>query len=193
MGRTLDGGLLLRQAHRFTLLFLALALALALPALAEPGRPSPSPSPAVTYPASGLKVGSEVIRPGEALGVIFGLMGPPDQVRAMRSKRAEDDYVMFSYFSQGFSLDINQKNVVQGILVETREADVSGVPFRVGDTKDAVQKAWGDPDRTQSKVMAYWRRGVYVGTDEAGNVTSLFLTAPGQIDKPDQGSRPVGG
>jgi len=180
----------LHHAHRLAVLFLALAFALALPALAEPGRPSPSPAP--TYPASGLKIGAETIRPGEALGVIFGLVGPPDQVRAMRSKKAENDYVMFSYFAQGFSLDINQKNVVQGILIETREAEVSGVPFRVGDTKEMVQKAWGDPDRTQSKVMAFWRRGVYVGTDEEGNVTNLYLTAPGQLDKPEPGSRPVG-
>ncbi|MGI5844270.1 MAG: hypothetical protein ACOX9B_08865 [Candidatus Xenobium sp.] len=174
---------------------LALALLLGMPAWTAPGQPATKPPPNQTaeYPASGLKIGSDVIRPGEVLPMVFGIVGPPDQVRAMRSKKEADDYVMFSYFAQGFSLDINQKNHVQGILVESRGVEVSGVPFHVGDTKQDVLKAWGDPDRTQSKVLAYWRRGVYVSCDESDKVTSLFLTAPGQVEKPADGRAPVGG
>lgn len=200
MGRirpSLPGGPVLTHLPRPCRLLLVFALAwlMALPALAAPGQPGarPSPAPAADHPASGLKIGQDVIRPGEVLPMVFGIVGPPDQVRAMRSKKEADDYVMFSYFTQGFSLDINQKNVVQGILVENREVDVSGVPFHVGDSKEAVLKAWGEPDRTQSKVMAYWHRGVYVSCDESGRVINLFLTAPGRVEKPDEGRAPVGG
>ncbi len=187
----------MHRSPRSSFLFTALVLALlmAMPALAAPGQPGPksSPSPTIDYPTSGLKIGRDVIRPGEVLPMVFGIVGPPDQVRAMRSKKEADDYVMFSYFTQGFSLDINQKNLVQGILVENREVEVSGVPFHVGDSKQDVLKVWGEPDRTQSKVMAYWRRGVYVSCDESGKVINLFLTAPGRVEKPDDGRAPVGG
>jgi len=185
-----------RSPHSsFLLKALVLALLMGLPAFSAPGQPGPksSPSPAIEHPASGLKIGSDVIRPGEVLPMVFGIVGPPDQVRAMRSKKEADDYVMFTYFTQGFSLDISQKNLVQGILVEKREVEVSGVPFHVGDSKQEVLKAWGEPDRTQSKVMAYWRRGVYVSCDESGKVINLFLTPPGRVEKPDDGQAPVGG
>lgn len=189
----------LRHRLRLSALLLAAGLlaAVALPGLAAPGQPQPSPrppaAPAQNFPPAGLRIDQAIIRPGEALPIIFGVVGPPDQVRAMRSKKEADDYVLFSYFAQGFSLDIGQNNRVQGILVESSEAVMDGVPFRVGATKATVMKAWGEPDRSQNNVLAYWRRGVYVGHDQAGTVVNVFLAPPGRTDEPDKGPAPVGG
>lgn len=177
--------------NQIALALLGLAL-WAAPLAAAPATPS-KPAPSTAAPC-GVKVDKHVIRPGEALAIVFGVAGPPDQVRSMRSKKEADDYVLFSYFSQGFSVDINNKtNTVQGILVESREAVVEGVPFKVGDAKAAVVKAWGEPDRTQSNVLAYWRRGVYVGYDEAGNVINLFLAPPGKVEEPSGPAGPGAG
>lgn len=177
--------------NRITLALLGLLL-LAVPVVAAPA--SPAKPPPAEFPACGVKVDKHVIRPGEALAIVFGVAGPPDSVRAMRSKKEADDYVLFAYFTQGFSVDINSKsNTIQGILIESREAVVEGVPFKVGDPKAGVVKAWGEPDRTQSNVLAYWKRGVYVGYDEAGNIINLFLAPPGKVDEPKGPAGPGAG
>lgn len=175
------------------ILLLALGLwALSPVAFGAPSSPKPAASP--TFAAAGISVGQHVIRPGEALPVVFGVAGPPDQVRAMRSKKETDDYVMFSYYSQGFSVDINSKdNRIQGILVENRQVKLDGVPFAVGDPKAAAEKAFGQPDRTEKGVMAWWRRGVYVGVDEGGRIVNIFLAPPGKIEETPGPPERVGG
>lgn len=163
----------------------SLCLVLALPAFGAPeARKAPTPAP--NFEPSGIAVGQDIIRPGEALSVLFGMAGPPDHVRALRGKKEKDDYVMFSYYSQGFSIDINSAdNRIQGILVESREVRLHGIPFHVGDDRDAALKAWGEPDRTDKGVMAYWRRGVYVGVGEGGRIVNLFIAPPGRVEETD--------
>ena len=188
----------MNRPYRLSMLVLAAALATtpALPALAAPGAPAPAQTGAPAqpnHPPASLEVGGQALRLGEALPVVFGVVGPPDRVRAVRSKKEASDYVLFSYDSQGFALEISQGNQVKGILVESAEVSVKNVPFRVGDSKAAVLKAWGEPDRTQSSVLAYWRRGVYVTHDASGTVTNLFLAPPGKVEEPDKGPAPTGG
>lgn len=175
----------MRNAIVLALVGLALMSA---PLAAAPGSPA-KPAPTTPMTPCGIKVDKQVIRPGQGLPIVFGVIGPPDSVRAMRSKKEADDYVLFAYFSQGFSVDIVwdtklQSNVVKGVLVESRDVAFDGIPFKVGDTKAAVLKAWGEPDRTASNTLSYWRRGVYVGHDEAGNVVNIYLAPPGKVDEP---------
>lgn len=166
-------------------------LSLALPLGAEPVA-SGSPAPATGYSPAGVRLGDYVLRPGEALAVVMGVLGPPDHLRPMRSKEEKDDYVMLNYYTKGISLDIDgRSNCVQGILVESRQVKLEGVPFALGDSQQAVLTRWGQPEKTAAGVLAYWRRGVYVGVDDQGRLINFYLAPPGKVDEAtDQGPSP---
>ncbi|MEW6283432.1 MAG: hypothetical protein AB1758_32785, partial [Candidatus Eremiobacterota bacterium] len=151
-----------------------LLLLLALPALGQADR-GPQPG------AAGVYLNGSVVRPGDQMGIVLGVAGPPDFVRAVRNQKPEDDYVLFSYPHHGVSFDINSTtNRVQGILVEATEARLDGLPFRIGDTQQSVTSSWGQPERTEVGMLVYWRRGVYLGLDNSGRIIRVFLTEPGR-------------
>lgn len=142
------------------------------------------------YLPCGVTMGQQALRPGESLPVVFGVIGPPDQVQPMRSKskKAEDDYVLFTYYDR-FSLHINKQNAVQSIQVFDRNMPLDGVPFKVGDVKATVLAKWGEPDRAVDKIDMYWYRGVYVMYDANEKIESLFFTAPGKSQKSEGGKK----
>lgn len=167
------------------LLILGLLLLAAPAALGQIPRQKPSPGSEPAFPPAGISVNDYVIRPGEQLSLVFGVAGFPDKVAAMRSRsgRKEDDYVLFSYLSNGFSIHIDSEtNRIEGILVEDRRVRLEGIPFGIGASRLEVVSRWGQPERTQNRVMAYWKRGVYVVMDGRDKVTRLMLTEPGRLD-----------
>jgi hypothetical protein len=141
-------------------------------------------APKGNFPPAAIKLGDDVIKPGEKLATIWALLGPADKIWAMRNKKDEkEDYVKLDYFTYGFSLDVvNTTNLVKGILVEENNNSVKLVncPFRVGQDALAVTTAWGEPEKKISGTMAYWSRGVFVGVNEAGKITHMFITSPGK-------------
>ena len=127
--------------------------------------------------------------------VLFGSLGPPDNLRAMRGKQPENDYVLFTYDSYGISFHIktvnNQNNVVDLIVVMESNVKITGVPFRVGDEYRLVTSQWGEPDRQEAGFAAYWHRGIFLGVNEQGRITTITVAAPGKVDEdqpaPSQG------
>lgn len=138
------------------------------------------------HSSSGVIIGKSFIKPGEKLPVLWGIMGPPDKIWAMRGKDdVNKDYVKLDYYSYGLSFDINSlSNKIQGILIEenNRIFKMKGVPFRIGQEHKIVFKTWGEPESSQPGILAYWRRGVYVGVDDSGVISYLFLTKPGVFE-----------
>lgn len=137
------------------------------------------------YQPSGIAFGTEGIKPGDKLPKVWGLLGPPDKLLARRHKKdPKQDYVKLAYYSYGISIDINNRDSrVQGILVEENNSQFKLVncPFRIGQSTDMVKSSWGDPEKQVKSIMAYWRRGVYIGANKAGKITHIYLTYPGQF------------
>lgn len=135
---------------------------------------------------AGVLIGEAFIKSGEKLPVLWGIMGPPDKIWAMRGKDdVNNDYVKLDYYSYGISFDINSNsNKIQGILIEenNRIFKMKEVPFRIGQDSKEVISSWGDPENTAPGMLAYWRRGVYIGVDDSGNILHFFITDPGKFD-----------
>lgn len=137
---------------------------------------------------TGVVVNGSTLHPGDPMALVMGVAGPPDFVKAVRNERAEDDYVMFQYPHLGVSFDINSKtNKIQGILVEGSASRLEGLPFRIGDNQLSVTSSWGRPERTETGLLVYWRRGVYLGLDDSGKILRIFLTEPGRYQEAGQG------
>ena len=138
------------------------------------------------YAPAGVLIGEAFIKGGEKLPVLWGIMGPPDKIWAMRGKEdVNNDYVKLDYYSYGISFDINSNsNKIQGILIEenNRIFRMKEVPFRIGQDSKEVINSWGDPENTAPGMLAYWRRGVYIGVDDSGSIIHFFITEPGQFD-----------
>lgn len=139
-----------------------------------------------SYNPSGVVIGQALLTPGEKLPVLWGIMGPPDKVWAMRSKDdVNQDYVKLDYYSFGLSFDINSNsNRIQGILIEenSRLFTLKEVPFKIGVNHKVVLDTWGDPETAEPGIMAYWRRGVYIGVDDSGDISYIFLAPPGVFE-----------
>ncbi|MCE1247294.1 MAG: hypothetical protein LWY06_11675 [Firmicutes bacterium] len=138
------------------------------------------------YTPASVIVGDASLKPGDKLAEIWGIMGPPDKIWAMRGKDdVNKDYVKLDYYSFGISFDINSNtNKIQGVLVEenSKTFKLKEVPFQIGQDHKAVLQQWGDPETSEPGVLAYWRRGVYIGVDDSGSITYIFLTVPGKFD-----------
>ncbi|MCD4783333.1 MAG: hypothetical protein K8T10_05800 [Candidatus Eremiobacteraeota bacterium] len=145
------------------------------------------------YSSSGVLIGNSFIKPGDKLPILWGIMGPPDKIWAMRGKDdVNKDYVKLDYYSYGLSFDINSlSNEIQGILVEenNRIFKMKEVPFRIGQEHKIVLQTWGEPENSQPGILAYWRRGVYVGVDDSGVISYLFLTKPGIFEDEENDSK----
>jgi len=143
-----------------------------------------------TQPIVGVKVNGQLISPGLDYADVMAIMGPPDQIRAMRGKENAGDYVNFHYGSYGLSIDIsNEKNDIQGILVEDNRNALQGVPFKLGDNYQTAYQVWGKPDQTYGpdgsaapQWVCYWHRGVYLQVGDQGRITIIFLVMPGKFD-----------
>lgn len=156
--------------------FLAFLALLIVPALSQPGQ------------LTGVVVNGSTLRPGDPMALVMGVAGPPDFVKAVRNQRPEDDYVMFQYPHLGVSFDINSStNKIQGILVEGAASRLEGLPFRIGDNQLSVTTSWGRPERIETGLLVYWRRGVYLGLDDSGKILRVFLTEPGRFQETGQG------
>lgn len=147
------------------------------------------------YKPAGVIVGDAFIKAGMKVRYLWGIMGPPDQVWAMRGKdNVNQDYVKLDYYSHGLSFDINSmKNVVQGILIEqnSRTFQLKNCPFRIGQDYQIVLDSWGEPERKIQGTLAYWRRGVYIGIDDNKKISHIFITTPGKYEdeKKDKGGK----
>ncbi len=156
--------------------FLACLVLLIVPALSQPAQ------------VTGVVINGATLHPGDSLPLVMGVAGPPDFVKAVRNQRPEDDYVMFQYPHLGVSFDINSStNKIQGILVEGAASRLEGLPFRIGDNQLSVTSSWGRPERTETGLLVYWRRGVYLGLDDSGKIMRIFLTEPGRYSEAGQG------
>jgi hypothetical protein len=138
-------------------------------------------------PAAGISVQNTPIKPGEKLSTIWGLMGSPDRILAMRGKQdSNGDYVKMDYDANGFSLDINNSaNTVQGILVTENNPSFKFIncPYKIGQQARDILAAWGEPEKTVPGTLAFWSRGVYVGVDASGGkVTYIYITYPGKVE-----------
>lgn len=138
------------------------------------------------YPPSGVVIGEALITAGERLPILWGIMGPPDKIWAMRSKDdVNKDYVKLDYYSYGLSFDVNSNtNQIQGILIEenNRIFKLKEVPFRIGQSHKDIIESWGEPENSEPGILAFWRRGVYIGVDDSGAVSYIFLTNPGVFE-----------
>lgn len=141
---------------------------------------------------SGISVNRTTISPGVDLQTLFGVVGPPDHVDAVRGKDPADDYVRFTYTSYGFSAHVktvnNQDNVVESLVILHNTVTLVNVPFKVGDDYRAVMEAWGQPDQQEPGFLAYWKRGVYMAVDDKGIITGITLAEPGKVEEPTSGS-----
>ena len=160
--------------------------------------PAHSATPTATphYPKTGISVSGAVITPGEVMQELWGAIGPPDHVQAVRGKEASGDCVRFSYRSYGISVRIanvnNRDNIVDSILVLQSNVRLVNVPFKVGDNYKTVMQIWGQPDQQETGYMAYWKRGVYVAVDGHGTITAISLVEPGKfVNPPHQKVEPV--
>lgn len=137
---------------------------------------------------TGVVINGATLHPGDPAALVMGVAGPPDFVKAVRNQRPEDDYVMFQYPHLGVSFDINSvTNKIQGILIEGSASRLEGLPFRIGDNQLSVTTSWGRPERTETGLLVYWRRGVYLGLDDSGKIKRVFLTEPGRYQEAGQG------
>jgi len=136
-----------------------------------------------TYPQAGVKVDSAAIKCGDKLTTIWGIMGPPDKLWAMRGRTGKKkDHIKLDYYTYGLSLDIsNSSNQVQGILIEENNDGLQllNCPFLIGQDKNSVIKVWGKPEKEIQNTLAYWARGVYLGI-KSGKITHIFITYPGK-------------
>jgi len=138
------------------------------------------------YKHAGVIIGKSFLKTGDKLSILWGVMGPPDKIWAMRGKDdVNQDYVKLDYYSYGLSFDINSiTNSIQGILIEenNRIFKLKGVPFGIGQKYKIVTQTWGEPENTAPGILAYWRRGVYIGVDDSGSIVHIFITAPGEFE-----------
>jgi hypothetical protein len=138
------------------------------------------------FQKSGITVNRTQIFPGQDLATLFGVVGPPDHVDAVRGKEATDDYVRFTYRTYGFNAHVksvnNRDNVVESIVILQNNVQLVNVPFKVGDDYRSVMQLWGQPDQQEPGFMAYWKRGVYVAVADNGQVAGITLAEPGHVD-----------
>lgn len=142
-------------------------------------KPRPAPQPVAPAEKIGVTLEGQFIAPGDLVMTLFSAIGMPDKIKAMRGKEKDQDYVMLSYYTYGIIIDIhNEKNTIQGILVQDNKIMVSGVPFQVGDNAANVKQLWGKPEAEYTEEICYWKKGVYVGIDGTGKISHLFLVEP---------------
>jgi len=150
------------------------------------------------YSQMGVIVNGQIITPGQDLLTVAGIAGFPDRIRAVRAKDEKMDYVMLSYFTYGVTIDIqNDSNTVQGILVQENSVKLVGIPFKLGESAQQVNKIWGKPDAEYPGYLCYWKRGLYIGVDGSGRISHLMIVAPGSEelhpdDKKKQNTPPSG-
>lgn len=170
-------------------------LFMAVPANAQyPTKPRPVQRQPQTRPKppeiqkSGISVNNTTINPGVDLQTLFGVVGPPDHVDAVRGKEPANDYVRFTYTTYGFSAHVktvnNQDNIVESLVILHNTVKLVNVPFRVGDDYREVMQAWGQPDQQEPGFLAYWKRGVYMAVDDKGIITGITLAEPGKVEEP---------
>ena len=174
---------------------LALSLGVNSPAAQAQGQPSQK---AFTDPPCGIVVGSDTLKPGDTIGQVFGIAGPPDAVEALRSKsgKVEDDYVDFVYFDQ-YEIRINKKNVIQSILIKNPsiQLKLNQATLRIGDPISKAVQFWGEPERESDNISMYYYRGVYIIHDQNGRIKQFFFSAPQSRENEEagkQGRRPQG-
>ncbi|MFP4498122.1 MAG: hypothetical protein ACLFQV_07915 [Vulcanimicrobiota bacterium] len=138
------------------------------------------------YPPVVVKISNSIIKIGDSVEMVWGIMGPPDHIWAMRGKDNRDqDYVKMVYYSYGLNIDVtNLKNTVQGIMVEENNQvyKLVNLPFKLGQTRQDVINEWGEPEKTIQNTLAYWKRGVYITTDDEGLITHIFISSPGKFE-----------
>lgn len=141
------------------------------------------------YDPAGIIIKDSLIKAGENLAYIWGIMGPPDHLWAMRGKDSfEQDYVSAEYFTYGLSIHLNcVSNNVQGIMIKENNNNVKflNCPFAIGQSVKTVLNTWGEPERTVPGILMYWRRGVYVGVSESDMIDYLFIAEPGVFEDED--------
>ena len=174
-----------------------LALSLGAAAPAAQAQLNQGAQSGMVDPPSGIVLGSDTIKPGDTLGQVFGVAGPPDAVEALRSKsgKAADDYVDFVYFDQ-YDIRINKKNVVQSVLVKNpaTQLRINQASFHIGDNISRAKQFWGEPERESDNISMYYYRGVYLIHDQSGVIKQIFFSAPQSRENEQAGKsgRPAG-
>ena len=152
------------------------------PGWAESG----SKVPEVVYPPMALMINGQRIAPGDSLTIVFGILGFPDQMRAMRGKDKAQDYIHLMYFSYDLSFDItSDTNLVQGIMLQDQKLKVPNMPFKIGEPYQKAIKLWGKADKESPGFICYWKRGVYLGVGDDGGINTILLTQPGKDKEED--------
>ena len=169
----------MRKIFAFSVMaLLAFNLGVNAPAAQAQGNSSQN---AFTDPPCGIVIGADVLKPGDKIGQVFGVAGPPDAVEALRSKsgKIEDDYVDFVYYDQ-YDIRINKKNVIQSILIKSPsiQLKLNQASLRIGDPISKAIQFWGEPERDSDNISMYYYRGVYLIHDQNGRIKQFFFSAP---------------
>lgn len=175
------------------LLFVAAPVHAQYPAKPRPPQRQPQSKPKTQeFQKSGISVNRTTINPGVDLQTLFGVVGPPDHVDAVRGKEPANDYVRFTYTTYGFSAHVktvnNQDNIVESLVILHNTVTLVNVPFKVGGDYREVMQAWGQPDQQEPGFLAYWKRGVYMAVDDKGIITAITLAEPGKVEEPSTGA-----
>jgi len=138
----------------------------------------------------GVVVGDAVITPGEKVVTIFGAMGFPEHIWAIRGKTSQkDDYVKFDYVDYGMSFSVtngnedgNRSNIIKTVYILKRARKLKGIPFNVGDPYEKAKQAWGEPEKKEAGNANYFKRGVLIQVDDRGTIELILIQKPGRID-----------
>lgn len=136
------------------------------------------------FEPAGIILGDSVIAPGQKAVFVYGNLGFPENIYAIRSKKDQkDDYVKFNYEDHGLIITItNEENIIKAIYVLKRDTKLKGIPFKVGDSYDMVKKAWGEPDKKEQNYANYFHRGVLVRVSDDAKIDLIAIYKPGKID-----------
>jgi hypothetical protein len=145
----------------------------------------------------GVIIGDAVIVPGEKVVTIFGAMGLPEHIWALRGKASQkDDYVKLDYVDYGLSFSVtngnedgNKGNLIKSIYILKRGQKLKGIPFNIGDPYEKAKQAWGEPEKKEGGNANYFKRGVMLQVDDRGIIDIMQIQKPGKVDFDDMPKR----
>jgi hypothetical protein len=138
----------------------------------------------------GVIVGDALIAPGEKVVTIFGAMGFPEHIWAIRGKASQkDDYVKIDYVDYGMSFSItngnedgNKSNIIKTVYILKKNQKLKGIPFNIGDPYEKAKQVWGEPEKKEAGNANYFKRGVLIQVDDRGTIDLILIQKPGKID-----------
>lgn len=127
----------------------------------------------------GVVINDKLIKPGDPVFYLVSQASFPDGIKAVRGKDKEHDFVVFIYKSYNLRVDINNEtNLIQGILLQSNDLEIKGIPFKVGSSFNNVLSSWGKPDANYDDEACYWEKGIYLKVNPSGNIEHIYIAEP---------------